>query len=162
MVMTPDLLGAFMELRKQSLVEDAYTQQSVQAALVHLTIVLLRALESNGNRQAENNLDGQLAARVGQYLRQHFHEPLTLTSLGRALHFSPNYLGAIYKQETGTTILETLTQIRLEEATRLLLQERMSVKRVAQAVGYNSPEHFSRIFKRVVGVAPSLYGHRNQ
>jgi LacI family transcriptional regulator len=59
-----------------------------------------------------------------------------------------------FKNETGKTMLEELARLRLERATRLLLQTDYPLKRVASECGYSSPSYFNQAFSRAMGMTP--------
>ncbi|WP_313560385.1 helix-turn-helix domain-containing protein, partial [Ruminiclostridium cellobioparum] len=79
-----------------------------------------------------------------------------VSSLSRAFNYNSNYLSRIFKLETGTALQDYIIQVRIEKAKALLAQgERVSD--VSAKVGYENFPHFSRIFKKVVGVSPKQY-----
>ena len=67
------------------------------------------------------------------------------------------------RKETGRTCLEYLTGIRMDEARRLLRENKMSIEMVGKAVGLSDYKRFARTFKKETGVSPgeyrSLYAH---
>jgi len=133
-------------------------QQPVCSALVQALIhLMLRAFEDAADHR-EDFIPGKIAVRVNHYLNEHFNRPLSLTDIARAMHVSRNYLATLYKQETGRTIGWMLREIRLEQAKKLLIETDMTVQQIARKIGYSTPEHFSRIFTRHVGVTPGKYG----
>ena len=121
---------------------------------------MLRAFEDVDD--SGDFIPGKIAVRINHYLNEHFNKPLSLARIARALHVSRNYLATLYKQETGITIGQALRRIRLEHAKKMLLETDLSAQQVARAVGYASPEHFSRIFQRQEGVPPGRYGVKKE
>lgn len=91
------------------------------------------------------------------YLHEHFMEPLTLEAMARQLSFSPNYLGAVFKNQMGCTFHEYLNLIRLKHACSLLHSSDLSVKEIADAAGYRSVEYFLYVFKRKMMTTPVEY-----
>lgn len=71
--------------------------------------------------------------------------------------FSRDYFRKLFKQETGVTPLEYLTDLRIEHAKGLLSSSSLTVRQVAAMVGYNDPYYFSRIFKKATGKSPSQW-----
>lgn len=154
---SPEIVTAFSALHREALRQDAYSQDAMHALLLQLVVSLLRAAEAEMERGAAH-APGRVAPLVLRYLREHYAGEVSLGGIARLLKFSPNYLATIYKRETGQTIFDALTSIRMEHAVRLLLEERQPVHAVAKAVGYHSAEHFSRVFHHVKGSPPSQYG----
>lgn len=104
-------------------------------------------------KQSENNT----LFHVIQYVNQEFREKLQLQELAQKFHMNPNYLGQVFKQETGKSFREYLNDKRIEEAKRLLRQGRQSISEVAANSGYPNTDYFVSQFKRMTGVAPSAY-----
>lgn len=95
--------------------------------------------------------------QVVRYVDQEFRTRLQLQDLARRFHMNPNYMGQVFKQQTGRTFREYLNDKRVEEAKRLLRQTRMSIAEVAAYSGYPNADYFVSQFKRMTGAAPSVY-----
>lgn len=83
--------------------------------------------------------------------------PLSLPEAARAAGVSPEHLARLARRHLGTSFLAHRTARRLAEARRLLAEGDASVRTVAAACGFRSPEHFQRTFKRAVGVPPGSW-----
>ena len=84
-------------------------------------------------------------------------EQLSVTSLAEIVNLTPAYLCVLFKQATGKTINEYLTQERLNHAKDLLTHSNIHLYDICYNVGYFSPSYFSRMFKKYVGVTPKEY-----
>ena len=62
-----------------------------------------------------------------------------------------------FKEETGATLIEYLTWVRIGHAQRLLVETEKSCQKIADEVGYNNQSYFSRAFRRVVGITPRQF-----
>ncbi|MFY9417094.1 MAG: AraC family transcriptional regulator, partial [bacterium] len=96
-------------------------------------------------------------AQAKRYMAQHFAKQLTLEEVARQVHLSPYYFSRLFKEREGLTFIEYLTNLRLEEAKRLLLKTEDKIEAIARRVGYGEANYFSRLFKRKVGMSPSEY-----
>ena len=94
---------------------------------------------------------------VQNYLQYHFHEPITLETLGRLTDLNPQYLSVMFKKETGCSVTEYIRQLRITTAQELLRSTSMSVGQIAETVGYEDPLYFSRIFQKKVHQSPRKY-----
>jgi two-component system response regulator YesN len=65
-----------------------------------------------------------------------------------------------FKEETGATLIEYLTWVRIGHAQRLLVETDKSCQKIADEVGYNNQSYFSRAFRRVVGITPRQFRRR--
>ena len=98
---------------------------------------------------------------VLQYI-QHNYQTLTLSSLAEFFHYSEPYLSTLIRQNTGKTFTELIRQLRLNEAVRYLLNTDMKVSEIADRVGYNSADHFSRTFRAEYHLSPQLFRKKNR
>jgi len=92
--------------------------------------------------------------RAKQYIRTHFNEFLTLEHVAEIVELSPPYFAKIFKEEVGKTFVDYVTELRLEKAKELLLQNQLSFKEISFAVGYRDPNYFSRVFKKFFHMSP--------
>lgn len=98
--------------------------------------------------------------RAKQYIRQHYTEDLSLEEAAESVHLNPFYFSKVFKQHVGETFTDYLTGLRIDRAKQLIEEENLSLKEVSYQVGYKDPNYFSRVFKKVTGVAPSEYRSR--
>ncbi|MBP1991892.1 response regulator transcription factor [Paenibacillus eucommiae] len=108
-------------------------------------------------QNAPEKQEGQVLSRAKQYIRENLHKPLSLAEAGKATYVSPHYLSRLFRERAGTTFLEYLTELRMEEAKRLLKEPGIKIYEVAEQVGYGSWKHFSRTFKERTSYGPAEY-----
>jgi signal transduction histidine kinase/DNA-binding LacI/PurR family transcriptional regulator/AraC-like DNA-binding protein len=101
----------------------------------------------------------QIVRRAMAYLHEHHAEDVSRDEVARHVGLSGDHLTRCFRQELGMTLVAYLNRYRVRKAKQLL-EEGMSVTETALAVGFASPSHFSRLFKREVGVPPSAYRER--
>ncbi|WP_168121077.1 response regulator [Paenibacillus sp. HB172176] len=102
---------------------------------------------------AQNNL---IVEKSKAFVEEHFAQKgLTLHEVALRNHVSPNYLSYLFKKETGHNMWEYVIRLRMEESKRLLTQTDLRRYEISERVGYESPEHFSKIFKKYFGMSPS-------
>jgi two-component system, response regulator YesN len=113
------------------------------------------------SRVREDLRDGALLPlrKALEYLDAHFDQTLTLEMLAGRAKLSVSRLAHRFKEETGTTLIEYLTWVRIGHAQRLLSESDMSCLKIADEVGYNNQSYFSRAFRRVTGITPRQYRH---
>ncbi|MFX3634352.1 MAG: response regulator [Candidatus Pristimantibacillus sp.] len=98
----------------------------------------------------------QIVDKARAYLHANYAQKgLTLHEVAHNNHVSPNYLSYLFKKEVGSNLWEYVIKLRMEESKRLLLQTDLRRYEISEKVGYESPEHFSKIFKKYYGVSPS-------
>lgn len=107
-------------------------------------------------RSRQNTQRSRLVDSVRQIISEQMECGITVNSIAEQLHYSSNYLSHLIKDETGLSLEETLISMRMDRACRLL-KRGMRVQEVAISVGYDNLAHFSRLFKRKIGVSPRQY-----
>ena len=94
--------------------------------------------------------------QILNYVEEHYSEKISLDQIAENMYLSPFYISKIFKAETGETPIHSLIEIRMEKARELLLEEpSLSIQEVSARVGYEDAYHFSKLFKKKFGVAPS-------
>ena len=86
--------------------------------------------------------------RSEEYVQQHYGEPMTVDAIADEIHFSVNYVRSIFKEGTGQTILEYVTDYRFARACELLKDPTLRVKDVANRVGYENISYFGSVFTK--------------
>ena len=110
-------------------------------------------MKQNPGVQNESKESVQL---VRDYLQSHYAENVTLDHLTAITNLSPYYLIRIFRQHVGVPPHEYQTQLRVSRAKQLL-RKGNPISEVALETGFFDQSHFSRKFKRIVGVSPGQY-----
>lgn len=90
-----------------------------------------------------------------QYMRAHLSDPLTLDTAAEQAGYSPRYFSRLFYEETGTGFNDYLTQLRIEQAVRLLQETDARVYEIAGQVGIPSYRYFVKLFRERTGMAPT-------
>ena len=90
------------------------------------------------------------------YLCENSASRITLQALARVGSLSPSRLSHLFREQMGETPMQYLEKRRMERAQDLLQMTGKTVSQVAYDVGFNNPFYFSRVFKRRMGINPSL------
>ena len=78
------------------------------------------------------------------------------------VHLNPEYFSRVFKEETGMTFVNFLTDVRLGHSVQMLENTALRVQDVAQAVGYANVSYFSTTFKKKYGMSPYEYRRRSE
>ena len=91
------------------------------------------------------------------YVDRHCRENITLDEVADVIHVSPSRVRHVFKDVTGVSFKEYVTQVRVAEAKRLLLTTDRSVAEVAGAVSYTNLHQFYKVFYRSCAMSPAEY-----
>lgn len=108
-------------------------------------------------RAGEGRAPDEAVQRALSLLRNNLAAPWTVTSLARRVGLSRPVLARRFRAREGVSPMRRLTELRMEEAARLLGTTDEGLAAVGQRVGYASEFAFNRAFKRHYGVAPGRY-----
>jgi two-component system response regulator YesN len=101
-----------------------------------------------------------IIARAKAFMEENYSKDISLDDVSRIVDISPYYFSKLFKEVTGENFIEYLTNIRIEEAKKLLQNRELSIKNICVDTGYSDPNYFSRIFKKQVGITPTEYRER--
>ncbi len=96
-------------------------------------------------------------SRVLEKIGREYGNPLDVETLARHAGISSSNLTRLFKRHLGRTPHQYLTGIRMEQAVRMLEQHTLSIKEIAERVGYGNPLNFSTEFKKRFGVSPKRF-----
>lgn len=98
---------------------------------------------------------GNKVARAARWLRENFHQPLKMDQLASSVGMSISSLHHHFKSVTAMTPMQYQKQLRLNEARRLMLIEKLDAGTAGYRVGYQSASQFSREYSRFYGQSPA-------
>lgn len=107
------------------------------------------------------NTSAKLVQKAIRYIHENYHnENLSLAQIASSMYLSQNYLSNLFKKETGFTITQLITDIRIKTATELLENSNLSLSKIAKKTGYSEAGYFSKVFKAKTGMTPREYRRR--
>lgn len=95
-----------------------------------------------------------------RYLKDNFARPIEVRDVAAQVHLSERHLSRIFVREAGMSIVDYLTQLRLDQASQLLVEHNLPIKQIARMVGYPDPHYFTTLFGRKMGMTPALFRTR--
>ncbi|MGM7702759.1 helix-turn-helix domain-containing protein [Pseudalkalibacillus sp. Hm43] len=119
-----------------------------------ITELLLLVHQEKTERNA-SPIKEQIVRKMQEYVLHHFRRNITIEELASIAEVTPNYVTILFKEVIGVTPIQYLHQIRINTAWNLLSDTRMSIREVAEYLGYCDQSYFNRMFKKWMGTAPS-------
>lgn len=95
---------------------------------------------------------------IKDYIAAHYQEEsLAIKDISQHVFLSSSYICTLFKNETGKTLNQYITDYRVEQAKKLLVDPRNKITDISAKVGYSDGSYFGKIFKKQAGVSPSEY-----
>lgn len=122
---------------------------------------ILKMLIEISSHTKKGKIESRTSDQVMKYMKEHFRENITLTSISEHIYINSAYLSVMFKKKTGKSIIEVLTEIRMEEAKRLLLDSDYKTYQIAEMIGYRDAAYFSNAFKKYNSLSPQDFRKLN-
>ena len=123
---------------------------------IHMCDLLL-ILSQHVEAASEKDRAFFYVGKAEKWMLSHADAELRVGDIAAQAGVALNYLQRIFKQVKGQTMIQYLNRIRIERSKFLLAQTEEPIVDIAAAVGYNSRQHFCRVFSAVVGVSPQRF-----
>lgn len=149
-----DYLKMAIRIRAIDYIEKPIDREELEAALLRATNLIRqdRNLEVTGEQYYNRTVED-----IIQYITKHYSEKISIAFLASHVYVSPNYLSNLFKKETGKTINQFVTEIRIEKSKNMLINSYKSITEISNEIGYGDSRHFSKIFRKIVGKSPSEF-----
>lgn len=95
--------------------------------------------------------------KAENFILENFTRKISLKEIADIAGLSPPYFSTIFKEEMGENLSKYLNRLRVEKASRLLLETEMSLSEIAACCCFEDQSWFSKIFKAYTGISPGKY-----
>lgn len=99
----------------------------------------------------------QIVEEIERIIQERYHQQLSLESIAKEMHFTPNYAGTVFKTVKKMSVNSYLMQVRMDRACQLLRESSDTVNDIAAACGFGSITYFHTCFKKKYGITPGEY-----
>lgn len=120
----------------------------------------LGELQSEQSR-AQRGRHAQVVESIERFIQMHYAEDISLSDIAAEVYLAPTYVSGLYKRMRGCNVMDTLTNVRMAQAKRLLSQTNKQIQHIAQEIGYHSARYFISSFRRHTGMSPNAYREAN-
>lgn len=98
-----------------------------------------------------------IAAKMAEYIKENYHKDLCLDMFANMFDMSPIYLSKLFKDHNGINFSEFVNRIRINNAKKILEEQKIKIKDLSVTVGYRDSNTFIKVFKGFTGVSPGEY-----
>lgn len=165
----PHLLELVETMRLEWKEKAPYYKLKVLSCFTEFLVTILRDSNiSNDILHMENEISNispslthkeqRLLTNALRFISQHYTEDLSVGLIAQNIPVSPTYLNRLFQKAMNNSPMQYVIWLRLKKAVSIFNQTpSISIKEVAQSCGYSDPYHFSKLFKKHVGVTPTEY-----
>jgi len=121
----------------------------------HLLNYLKEVCERIGNRREKPV--PEVITEIMRIIHRRYPDNLTIADIASQVYLAKTYICLLFKQETGETINEYMTRVRMEKAKELLQDTEQKLADICLAIGYAEPSYFTKQFRKYTGMNPSDY-----
>jgi len=132
---------------------------------IHLEEFLIRLIrrdtDVSGPSRLSNTIDQRTKEgafnKVVNFLEDNMSNSFQIDDLCRAVGYSRSYLHKVFKDRTGRSVMEYYKRVKLEKVKQMIREGSNNFTQISDVLNYTSLQHFSKVFKRYIGMTPSEY-----
>ncbi len=156
----PGLYGKHPAIKNE---EDIQLVLTNIESLQEMELLILDLLPCIQDRDMEKKKFSRIVQSAIEYIARHFREKdLSVAQIADYLHFSPDYLNVLFKQETKLTIKQYVNNYRLEKSMAMLEKDFYKVTEIAELCGYDNANYFAKAFRKATGMTPTEYRENHE
>ena len=154
------LLNRMLSEYEQS---DEYSDINIKNCLQELIIFLIRYKHHKSDEYIQHiGMTDTLMQEAARYIRTNYMEDLSLEAVAAHVNICPTYFSKKFKSSTGFGYKEYLINVRIQEASNMLLETNEPINEIALKCGFNDSDYFGNAFKRTKGISPLKYRKNNK
>lgn len=123
---------------------------------VHDVYDFLLTSNENGNKEYS-----YVVVKSVEYIKNNYMRNISLEEVADNVEISKSYLSLLFKQETGINFSNFLSNYRIEQSKKFILETSYKIYEIAERVGFDNPYYFSRVFKDKVGMSCKEFKNKN-
>lgn len=151
------LYDVIREMENEYREKRLYWEMYIGAELRRMFLTIFRECEEI-LRAVRVDASASIAYKVLNYLDHHYTEDISVAEIASQFFLNKHYIAHVFKSETGYSPMEYVISLRMSRAKALLSGTIRSVSEVSAECGYTDFNHFSKLFKKYVGMSPSQFG----
>ena len=150
------------ELKKLIRREDAVLggEQLIKTYLEQLLIFLIRGITKTGEAiifPSKESLQSHLVGSLKAYIDERVEGVVHIADLCEEFCYSKSYLSRVFAEQTGESIAAYMVRAKIKRAKQLIRENTMNFSQISAQLSFESPQYFSRVFRRVTGMTPSEF-----
>lgn len=153
-----ELFRLFAEVEKWSVLDD---NLSIDLAFNRLEEILLSCARADRSARAPSSIVDDRVLAACRFITDNLHKPLGVKEVAEHVCLSPSRMSHLFRKYVGTGIMQWRDAQRVQYAMQVLRITNMPIKMLSQAVGYDDPLYFSRVFRKHTNLSPRTFRERS-
>ncbi|MNW42269.1 two-component system, response regulator YesN [Fontibacillus panacisegetis] len=151
-----EIMNLLPEWSLEGLLQELHSLGSLNEMISVLKVNFDKWIKESSSNQSKENIQSVIA-KSKEYIAGNYHKDLSIEEVAEIADLSISHFCTLFKQVSGYTFLEYLTQCRIDKAKYILKNSPVKVYQIAPLVGYQDPRYFTQVFKKLTGMTPSEY-----
>ena len=147
-------------LKKPTLGGEQMIKNYLELLLINLMRSLTETDKGNDIFLKENEFNSKLVKDTLHLLKKRVEGELCIDEICTAVGYSRAYIFKEFKSRTGKSVMAYYTSLKMERAKQLLRERELSVHQIADRLGFDTPNYFSKVFRAHTGQTPTAYQRR--
>ena len=147
-------------LKKPTLGGEQMIKNYLELFLINLMRSLTETSKGNDIFLKESEFNNKLVKDVLRLLAERVEDVLCIDEICTTVGYSRAYLFKEFKSTTGKSVMAYYTSLKIERAKQMLRERELSVRQIAERLGFDTPNYFSKVFRTHTGQAPTAYQKR--
>lgn len=132
-------------------------QEAALKSCLMLILIKIWQLIKNRNPQDSINKKGKFVQEIIRFIDNNYMNPISLKLLEEEFHMNQFHIGHIFKEITDFSVIEYVQQRRIMESQKMLTETENEITGICFDCGFNTIQHFHRVFKKISGMTPDKY-----
>ena len=120
-----------------------------------------KLLANKGKTSNFSEMEGKRLDAIYRFTLSEYHRKISLEEVADIANFTVNSFCRYFKKRTRKSYISFLTEVRINQACKLLVQNELSVSDISENVGFLNLSNFNRLFKKMIGVSPTEFRRKN-
>ncbi|MBZ4187598.1 AraC family transcriptional regulator [Niabella beijingensis] len=94
------------------------------------------------------------------FMKQNLDKPLRLDEISTEVGLSSSHLSSLFKKQVKSSPIHLFTSLKIQKACQMLMDNAHNIKTISYSLGYEDQYHFSRVFKKIMGISPKHFKNK--
>ncbi|AGF59494.1 two-component system response regulator YesN [Clostridium saccharoperbutylacetonicum] len=138
-------------------IEILSTKETVEEMRGWFLEIFTKIININCNNSFKNKYSKKVSDSIEYINRNLFNQSLNLADIAENINVHKVYLCRIFKEETGENVTKYILKARIEKSKEIIISTNYKLYEISDKLGFNSPQQFSILFKKVTGITPNQF-----